>query len=136
MPVRQTFRAFVDTLEAVTVTGVNTHFTQGPPASLTDAHLPAKWVMLPRATESAVVFGEQGGVQTMSADIVIAVVANVQNIQGENFDLTINLMDNLMTALSAMGLCGVRSKWRVNIRQTTVTVAGFDGWGIVCTVEG
>ena len=55
MPVRQTFRSFVDTLEAITVTGVERHFTQGPPGSLQDAMLPAKWVQLPRATEGALV---------------------------------------------------------------------------------
>jgi hypothetical protein len=136
MPIRQTFRDFVDTLEAVTVTGVTRHYTQGVPASLTDADLPAKWVQFPRGTEGALVFGEHGGRQTLSCDIVIAVVSTAQSIQGENFDLTVDLMDNLMTALLAMGLCDFKSRWSSNIRQTVVQVAGFDYWAIVCTVEG
>jgi hypothetical protein len=98
--------------------------------------LPAKWVQLPRGEEGPIVFGEQGGGgQTISCDIVIAVVPTVQNIQGANFDNTVDLMDNLMAALRAEGLCTYRSKWNASIRQTVVTVAGFDYWAIVCTVS-
>ena len=135
MPLTITFRTFIDALEAVTVTGVERHFTQGPPASLETANLPAKWVYLPRGEERPIVYGEQGGRQTMSADIVIAVVPTVQNMQGANFDNTIDLMDNLMTALRAEGLCTYRSKWTANIRQAIVTVAGTDYWAIVCTIS-
>jgi hypothetical protein len=131
-----TFRSFVDALEAIAVTGVTRNETRGPPASLTDAQLPVLWVQFPRGTEGPLVFGEHGGQQTMSCDVVIAVVPTVQNVQGANFDNTIDLMDNLMAGLRAIGACTLNSRWSANIRQTIVTVAGIDYWAIVCTVEG
>jgi hypothetical protein len=134
MPATITFREFVDTLEAVTVDGVDRHFTQGPPASL-QGILPAKWLMNIRATESGLVFGEHGGRQTISGDIVIAVGPTVQNTQGVNFDKAVDIMDNLMTALRAMGLCDIKSRWSINTRLTVFTVAEFDYWAIVCTIE-
>ena len=131
-----TFRDFVDTLEAVTVTGVERHFTRGPPAKLEDAMLPAKWIMNLRDTEEPLVFGEQGGNQTaMSADIYIAVGPTVQNTQGANFDNAVDLMDNLKTALRAEGLCSYKSKLTFNTRLTVVAVAGIDYWTIICTVS-
>jgi hypothetical protein len=130
-----TFREFVDVLEAVTVTGVTRLETRGPPEALSTAMLPVKWVMLPRATEGALVLGEHGGQQTMSCDIYIAVVPTVQNLQGANYDNTVDLMDNLMTALRAMGLCTIRSRWTADIRQTVVSVGQTEYWAIVCTIS-
>jgi len=134
MAVTITFREFVDTLEAVTVTGVERHFTQGPPTDLSTAMLPAKWIMNLQDTEGPVVFGEQGGMQSsISADIYIAVGPTVQNTQGANFDNAVDLMDNLKTALRAEGLCSYKSKLTFNTRLTVMAVAGIDYWMIICT---
>ena len=135
MPVTQTIQSFVNTLEDITVEGVVRHYKQGPPQSLTDADLPAKFIHLPRSTESALVFGEHGGVQSLGAEIWIPVVATVQSLQGENFDLSVRLMDNLVTALRAMGLCGLRSKWRISVVLTVRAIAEIDYWTTICTVE-
>lgn len=131
-----TFRSFVDTLEAVTVTGVERHFTQGPPTDLSTAMLPAKWLHNIQGGEGPLVFGEQGGRQgSMSAEIWIAVGPTVQNTQGANFDNSVDLMDNLVTALRAMGLCDIRSKWNINIILTVRAIAGIEYWTIICTVS-
>ena len=134
MAVTITFREFVDTLEAVTVTGVERHFTQGPPTDLSTAMLPAKWIMNLQDTEGPVVFGEQGGRQSsISADIYIAVGPTVQNTQGANFDNAVDLMDNLKTALRAEGLCSYKSKLTFNTRLTVMAVAGIYYCMIICT---
>jgi hypothetical protein len=136
MAIRQTYRSFVDTLEAVAVTGVVHTFDRGPPASLADAQLPAMWLQEIGGTEGALAFGELGGQQTLRATIVIAVKPTVQNTQGANFDNTIDMMDNLMAALMAMGLCDLKSRWTINIRETVIPVAEVEYWAVVCTVEG
>ena len=136
MPLTTTFRTFVDTLEAVDVEGVSRHYSQGPPASLTTADCPAKFLHKIRGGDSALVFGEQGGRQgAMSGEIWIAVGPTVQNQQGVNFDKSVDLMDNLVTALRAMGLCAVRSKWNIDIILTVRAVAEFEYWAIICTVS-
>jgi hypothetical protein len=136
MPLTITFRNFVDTLEAVSVTGVERHFTQGPPESLATAMLPAKWLHNIRGSEGSIVFGEQGGRQgSMSAEIWIAVGPTVQNTQGANFDNSIDLMDNLVTALRAMGLCDLRSKWNIDIVLTVRAVGETNYWTIICTIS-
>jgi hypothetical protein len=135
MPLTITFREFVDALEAITVTGVTHYFERGPPSSLTDAQLPAKWVMNVQGTEGSIVFGEQGGLQTLGAEIWIAVVPTVQNTQGANFDNAVDLMDNLLTAIRAEGLCTYKTKLTANIVLTVRAVAGTDYWTIICTVS-
>ena len=131
-----TYRAFVDGLEAISVTGVVRSYTQGPPsgaAGVTDC--PAQYVRAPAGDESPVVFGSQGGFPTMTAELVILVEPVGQNRQPENFDDTVDMMDALTTALQAAD-CVTKAKLRWSIRQTIDTVAGLDYWAVVASVEG
>ena len=136
MPTSITFREFVDALEAITVAGVERHFTRGPPTKLDQPMLPAKWVMNLQDTEAPLAFGNQGGNQTrISADIYIAVGPTVQNTQGANFDNAVDLMDALKTAIRAEGVCDYTRKLNFNTRLTVVAVAGIDYWMIICSVS-
>lgn len=135
-----TFRSFVDALEALTITGVTKTFTKGPPKSLNAASLPAHWVQLPRGEEGATVFGEfRGAFPTFIADVVIAVNAvGLGEGPYNNFDDTVDMMDNLAAALGGVLACDVitKSKHSWVIRQTVVIVAGNEYWAVVATVTG
>ena len=131
-----TYRAFVDALEALTVTGVTRQFTQGPPSGATGVgDCPAQYVRAPSGNERPLVFGEQGGWATMTAEVVILVEPVGQNRQPDNFDNTVDMMDALTTALQGAS-CITKSKINWSIRQTIDTVAGMDYWAVVATVEG
>jgi hypothetical protein len=40
-----------------------------------------------------------------------------------------------MTALRAIGVCTIKSRWTADIPMTIITVAGIDYWAIVCTIS-
>lgn len=135
-----TFRSFVDALEALSITGVNKTYPKGPPKSLNAADLPAQFVQLPRGDEGATVFGEFGGVfSTFTAELIVAVNA-VGLGEGPyiNFDDTVDMMDNVSTALGSVASCDVISKTKHSwtIRQGIVAVAGNDFWAVIATVTG
>jgi hypothetical protein len=131
-----TFRSFVDGLEALVVTGVVRRYTQGPPLGAPGtADCPFQYVRYPRSTEVAIVFGEQGGHPTRTAELVIGVEPVGQNTAYENFDDTVDLMDNLESALQGAS-CLTKSKLNWSIRQEDDPVAGQMYWAIIATVEG
>ena len=131
-----TYRAFVDNIEALVVTGVNRRYTQGPPSSEA-ADRPFQYVRFPRGTEGPLVFGESGGPPTMVAELVICVEAVEQNTQGANFDAAMDMMDNVGTAIRAAGNCWPgKSKPTWEIRLAIDTVAGFDYWAVIATITG
>ena len=55
-----TMREFVDALEAITITGVNRQWTQGPPTQANDADVPCSYVKLPNSSEGPLVLQNQG----------------------------------------------------------------------------
>jgi len=131
-----TFRSFVDALEALTITGVNRQYTQGPPIGAPGvADCPFQYVRYPRSEEIPIVFGEQGGWPTLRAELVLGVEPVGQNTAFENFDDTVDLMDALVTALQASS-CITKSKLTWNIRQAIDTVAGQQYWAVIAEVEG
>ena len=134
-----TFRSFVDALEALSVTGVVRAYDQGPPKSIEGEDLPAMWVQLPQGAETPLVFGEFDGWDTYQADVVIAVEAvGHQEEPFQNFDLTVDMMDNISSALSSVASCGIitKTKHSWTIRQTIVQVSGVDYWAVVTRVTG
>ena len=133
-----TFTSFVDALEAVVVAGVNRRYTDGPPQSLNSSDLPAQWVQLPRGSDETITFGNLGGWQTMTADVVIAVEAVGQDVNAVNFPLTVSMMDALAAAMSAADTCALFTKSvpTYTIRQTVVEVAGVAYWAVYATVTG
>lgn len=128
------YRSFVDALEALSITGVVREYHHGPPTT-SPADTPAQYVRSPGSEEIAIVFGEQGGWPTLRADLVILVEPVGQSTQERNFDLTVDMMDNIATALRG-ATCMTKSHVRWSLRQTIDTVAGQDYWAIVAGVEG
>ena len=131
-----TYRSFVDALEALTITGVSKQYTQGPPVgSPTTDDCPAQFVRYPGSDEHAIVFGEQLGWPTLRADLVVLVEPVGQNLGGENFDATVDMMDAVAIALRGAP-CITKSHLRVSMRQTIEEVAGQAYWAVVANVEG
>ena len=131
-----TYRSFVDALEALVVTGVVRRYTSGPPAGSTGVgDTPAQYVRYPGGDEIAIVFGEQGGWPTLRAELVLLVEAVAQSTQERNFDLTVDMMDNLTTALQGAA-CITKSKLHWSVQMAIDTVAGTDYWAVIASVEG
>jgi len=133
-----TLRTFVDNIEALSITGVTTAYTHGPPTKLEAAQLPAQWVQFPSLMESPLVFGEPGGWPTYQATLIVAYEAVAQSIQGTNFDGTVDMMDNVLSALRAItDRCwpgGNKCNW--SIRMTNVAVAEVMYWAIAVDIQG
>jgi len=128
-----TYNTMVDTLEALTVTGVTRKYTDGPPQALNTADLPSQWVEVPAGDQSPIAVGTGSNLSEMSCDLVIAYEAAGQGQDAAtNFSGLVDLMDNLVTALRALSLGIVRPSW--SIRQGIIARAGGDYWGIVTTV--
>ena len=131
-----TFREFVDGLEVLSITGVVRQYKSGPPAQKpSTADTPAQFVRYPASDEVPLVFGEQGGWPTLRADLVILVEPVAQSTQPRNFDLTVDMMDNVVSALQGAP-CITKSKLRWSIRQAIDTVAGQQYWAVIAAVEG
>lgn len=131
-----TYRSFVDALEALVVTGVVRRYTQGPPMGAPGvADCPFQYVRYPGSDEIPIVFGEQGGWPTLRAELVIGVEPAGQDTAFQNFDATVDMMDNLATALRGAA-CITKNKLHWSQRQITDTVAGQQYWAVVANVEG
>jgi len=131
-----TYRSFVDALEALVVAGVVRRYTSGPPAGATGvADVPAQYVRYPGGDERALVFGEGGGVGTLRAELVILVEPVAQSMQGRNFDLTVDMMDNLATALRGAP-CTIGGKLSWSVRMGEDFVASTAYWAVIASVEG
>jgi hypothetical protein len=134
-----TLRAFVDNLEAVTITGVSRQYMQGPPVGApTTADLPATYVRTPHASEGPLVLGEQGGWPEFHATLVLLVEPVAQNQQGPNFDAWVDAVDSILVAMRAVtcGDLGV-AKHRWTIRpESHAEVAGVRYWAVSVDVEG
>jgi hypothetical protein len=133
-----TLAGFIDALEALSVTGVNKNFTNGPPRTLSTAQIPALWVELPESDDAILTFQAQGGWPSLRATMVIAAEPVAQSLQEVNFALCVTLLDNLATALRAASpgtFCksGLK-KWEM--KQGFREIAGVGYWVITCTVEG
>ena len=129
-----TYAAFIDSLEALVVTGVTRRYTSGAPSSLNTADLPAQWVELPSGTITPAY--ADGGIQrTMTAALVIAVEPVGQNTRPANFAACVTIIDNVHTALDAWAdpLTGPPS-WVS--RLAYVPVNTVDYWAIVTEVSG
>lgn len=131
-----TYRSFVDALEALAVTGVVRRYTSGPPAGAPGtADTPAQYVRYPGSDEVPLVFGEQGGWATLRAELVLLVEPVAQSTQARNFDLSVDMMDNLAAALRG-STCIAKSKLRWSMRMGEDLVAGTAYWAVIATVEG
>jgi hypothetical protein len=132
-----TYRSFVDALEALTITGTNREYTQGPPIGAPGvADCPFQYVRYPGSDEEhAIVFGEQGGRYELHAELVIGIEPVGQNTAFENFDNTVDMMDNVQTALQAAS-CITDAKLTWTLSQIIDTVAGDRYWAVLARVSG
>lgn len=131
-----TYRSFVDALEALVITGVTRQYTKGPPVGApATADCPAQYVRYPGGDEVPLVFGNQLGWPTLRAELVVLVEPVAQDTGPANFDKTVDMMDNVMTALRAAS-CFTASHIRCSTRQIIDTVAGQDYWAVLANVEG
>jgi hypothetical protein len=131
-----TYRSFVDALEALDITGVNRQFTQGPPLNPpVVGDCPFQYVRYPGGSEGALVFQNQGGWPTLRAELIVCVEPVAQNTAFENFDDTVDMMDNISTTLRATD-CTLANHLRWEIRQIIDTVAGNQYWAVQTIVEG
>lgn len=129
-----TYKTFTDGLTALSVTGVTRVFTE-PPTSIGTADLPAMYIRIPRGEEGAMTFQTSGGWPTLTCDLVIVVEAVGQNTQSANYAATIELMDNLSSALRLASIG--RSALVFNIDGDVQTeIAGTSYWAVVATISG
>lgn len=127
-----TYASFLNGLRDLSVSGV-TNLNE-PPASLASSALPAKWVQLPEGTEPALTFGYNGGWTQFKADVVVAIVPNMQGTQNQNWTAAVAMLDTLTTALRGADVCLSELTW--TMRQTGVAIGDAQYWAIVATVEG
>jgi len=132
-----TLRTFVDNIEALSVTGVTTDFTQGPPTKLETAQLPAKWVDRVGGNEAPLVFGGTAGNSTLYGTLYIAVGPVAQSTQGSNFDLAVDIYDNLMTALRAVTTRCWPGGYKATFqpRVTNIAVGEVMYWAVVMDIS-
>jgi hypothetical protein len=129
--VATTFATLINTLEALSVAGVNRRFTQGPPGSLKASELPAQWVTMPTGERPATAKNVNWSRKT--ADLVIAVEPFSLGTQPQNFEGMVRMMDAAETALRTVSLGLTQPTW--TIRAPVVAVGEHDYWGVVVTVE-
>jgi hypothetical protein len=135
---RITYRAWVDGLEALTVSGVTRRFSQGQPAALNTADLPAQWVQIPvpAGEESGLAFGGSGMERTVRADLVVALEPVGQSTQPANFDAAVSMLDSISAALegdTAHELATGSPEW--TMRLAIIQVAGNLYWAVVATAQ-
>lgn len=128
-----TLAGFISGLAALNVTGVRRTYAY-PPASLSNADLPALWVQLPSLSDEVVAFRAGAHWPTLKAQVVIALEAVAQSTQAANFSQTVTMLDNLISALRGADVCA--SPLSVTARVAVVEVAGAAFWAVIAEVEG
>jgi hypothetical protein len=129
------YATFTTALAALTVTGV-TRKLDAPPASLGTADLPAMWPGLPRGEEPPMTFQAGGGWPAMFCDLVIALEPVGQNTQSANYAATVEMLDNLSTALrGATSIGRATLRWSITA-NVQVDVSGTPYWAVIASIEG
>lgn len=130
-----TYSAFVNSLEALVVSGVTRRLSSSSPQSLNSVDLPTQWVAAPSGNESAITSGAEGGWSSLKADLIIAYEAVGQDTGPANFVATVTMLDSVTTALrGATAICLGPLRWDVKV--AIVSVAGNTYWAIIASVEG
>ena len=131
-----TYRSVVDALEALSITGVVRRYTSGPPAGASGVgDTPAQYVRYPGGDERALVFGEGGGLTALRTELVVLVEPVAQSTQPRNFDLTVDMMDNVAAALRRAP-CTIGGKLAWSVRMGEDFVASTAYWAVIASVEG
>jgi hypothetical protein len=130
------YKDFVETLAAVSVTGVRTQLV-APPQSVGASDLPVSFVQLPSGAEGPTTFQTHGMWPTLRADLVVLYLPVSHNQQQPNYADTLELMDNVSTALRGIAPNALsRGPLSWDIRLINVDVGGAVYWAVVASVEG
>ena len=136
MAMPTSYREFVDDLEALTITGVNRQYTQGPPTGASGvADCPCQFVVFPGGSERALVFGMQGGWPSLRAELWVGVGPVGQDVGPENFDNGVDMMDNVSDALRSAE-CITRAHFTWDIDLVERPIAGMMYWVVLTRIEG
>lgn len=128
------YETFIAGLTGLTVTGISRTFTE-PPTSISSADLPAMYPGLPSGEETAMTFQTSGGWPTLTCDLIVAVEAVAQDTQSANFSATVEIMDNLSSALRLASIGRSALTWMITA-NVQVQIAGTTYWAVVATVNG
>ena len=115
-----TLATLIENLGDMSISGVRTKLAQKP-ESINAADLPAAWAELPTLVEGTMTAGTHGGWGTVEIDHVIAVNATELGRYPDNYDLTIELMDNVVAALQAVPLYRPNGTNTANLGKGPVT---------------
>lgn len=126
------FDTFVDRLHAMAVTGV-TRSTRNPPDKLNPTDCPWKFIRMPSGQEGPMTADGEGGWPTHRAEVVILVEPVLMSTQPANFDLGVDLIDNLSTAFRATKLAQTKNRWTIRLDQVVIGESVW--WALVAAVE-
>lgn len=131
------FLTFVQACAAEAVPTVVHDFGMEPPGSLQTAHLPAKFLRIPRTTRERFAFCVQGanshGEADMTVEVVIAFMPVAGGLPEDNFTQTCELVDHLTKTFTK---ADVGSTWpTVSVRVANMEVAGTAYWVAVAEVS-
>jgi hypothetical protein len=131
-----TLADFIADLSALVVTGVRKRF-DAPPSQLSTAVLPVTYPRLPELNAEVVTFGGEMGLKGIACEFVVVVSPAAQDSSGNNFALTVTLLDALDTALIAAraGDDNLQYIDRWTVRQSVDEIGTTAYWTIVARVE-
>lgn len=128
--------AFLSAIQALTVTGVTTHFDQ-PPLSLSTAQLPAAFPLMPGGAlgDKSVSCWAQN--KTRNIGFVVCIEAVGQGTQVQNYARLAGVMDNVESALDGLEKSqggSLANFIEYSIDADIFEVAGNAFWAIVAQV--
>lgn len=128
-----TYKAFVDGVADMTVTGV-TRKLDAPPDQLNTADMPVMYPRLPSSESGVVSFGSATGLRRAQMELAIVIDPNMQATTAETFATALTLMDNLTTALESNAGTLQLDEWQLEIG--TEVIGESEYWLVLATVLG
>lgn len=131
-----TLADFIADLSALAVTGVRKRF-DAPPSQLSTAVLPATFPRLPELNAEVAMFLGGMGLKSIACEFVIVVSPAAQDSSGNNFALTVTLLDALNAALTVAvnGDDNLQYIDRWTVRQSLDEIGTTAYWTIVVRIE-
>ena len=129
-----TYTSFISTVAGITITGVTKKHAYIP-VKVSTASLPASFVRLPGGGingETLTTCADDGKSRTV--ELVVILEPMGQQRPSKNFSLTVTMMDNMETALDALG--DFMPMVSYEIRAEGVAVGDAVHWGIIATITG
>ena len=132
-----TFWDFCEGVSKVVIDGVKQNFGTEPPASVSDAGLPAEFMRVPRSTRSRFVYNVEGasaqGFGTLQVEVVILMEPVSTGLPEPNFDKTAKMSDAVAIAMTQ---ADVAMSWPVvSTRVAIYPVAGHNYWALLATIQ-